>query len=205
MSSGVRGGGGSPPAWKIQGKLCFQVRRKLFKILNHKNMYSMQWIQGTFCFSGQAQVAQNPECEKYIQYSEKCQTGKLFFRANACWSKYWTIVNIYSIQSIQGTLCFSGQVQVAQKSWKTNNISIHWKILGQTLFFRASAIKLLKIPNDKKYMFNTVNSANTLFFRASASCSKILNVKGIFNTVKNLRVFYGKRKVAQKSCECQKM
>jgi len=39
-------------------------------------------------------------------------------------------------------------------------------------------------------------------FRASASYSKILNVKRIFNTVKNFRanfVFQGKRRVAQKS------
>ena len=39
-------------------------------------------------------------------------------------------------------------------------------------------------------------------FRACASCSKIVNVKSIFNTVKIFRassVFQGKRKVAQKS------
>ena len=39
-------------------------------------------------------------------------------------------------------------------------------------------------------------------FRASASCSKILDVKSILNTVKNFRansVFQGKRRVAQKS------
>jgi len=44
----------------------------------------------------------------------------------------------------------------------------------------------------------TVNSGHTLFFRASASCSKILNVKSISNTVKNFRansVFQGKCKV----------
>jgi len=44
--------------------------------------------------------------------------------------------------------------------------------------------KLHKILNDKKYIFNT-NSGHTLFFRASASCSKILNVKSKVNTVKN--------------------
>jgi len=45
-------------------------------------------------------------------------------------------------------------------------------------------------------------SGQTLFFRASASCSKILNVKYIFNIVKNFRansVFQGKLRVAQKS------
>jgi len=57
---------------------------------------------------------------------------------------------------------------------------------------------LFKLLNDKKYIFNTVNSGQTLFFRASASCSKILIAKGIFNRVKNFRansVFQGKRKL----------
>jgi len=49
--------------------------------------------------------------------------------------------------------------------------------------FRASA-SCSNILNDKKYMFNTVkNSRATLFFRASASCSKIVNCEKIFNTV----------------------
>ena len=101
---------------------------------------------------------------------------------------------------------------------------MQWKNSGQTLFFRASA-SCSKILNDKK-CFNTVkNSRATLFFRASASCSKILNnkryiqyskkfqgncfqgkrkllkilnVKSMFNTVKNFRAtlfFQGKRKL----------
>jgi len=36
-------------------------------------------------------------------------------------------------------------------------------------------------------MFNIVNSGHTLVFRASASCSKSLNVNSIFNGVKNFR------------------
>jgi len=58
--------------------------------------------------------------------------------------------------------------------------------------------RLFKILNDKKYIFNIVNSGHTLFFRESTSCSKILNVKTIFNTVNNFRensVFHGKRKM----------
>jgi len=35
--------------------------------------------------------------------------------------------------------------------------------------------------------FYTVNSRHTLFFRASASCSKILNVRSVFNAVKIFR------------------
>jgi len=46
---------------------------------------------------------------------------------------------------------------------------------------------LFKILNDKKYIFNTVNSGHTLFFRANKSCSNILNVKSILNTVKNFK------------------
>jgi len=50
------------------------------------------------------------------------------------------------------------------------------KYFRATLFFRAST-SCSKILNDKKYILNTVNSWHTLFFRASASCSKILNGK----------------------------
>jgi len=67
------------------------------------------------------------------------------------------------------------------------NIFNSVKNFRQTLFFRASA-SFSKILNDKKY-FNTLKFFSaTLFFRASASCSKILNdEKHIFNTVKNFR------------------
>jgi len=66
-----------------------------------------------------------------------------------------------------------------------------------TLLFRASA-SCSKILNDKKCIFNTVNSGHSLFYRASASCSKTLNDKKYFNTVKTFwatRVFQGKRKL----------
>jgi len=67
--------------------------------------------------------------------------------------------------------------------------------------FRANSVfqgkhKLFKILYDVKYIFDTANSGQTLFFKASPSCSKILNVKCIFNKVKIFRansVFQGKR------------
>jgi len=66
------------------------------------------------------------------------------------------------------------------------------KTLKKNLFntvkiFRAN-ISCSKCLNDKKY-YNTVkNFKSNLFFWASASCSKILNDKKyIVNTVKNLR------------------
>jgi len=114
---------------------------------------------------------------------------------------------------MSGQLCFSGQAQVAQKSWMIKNTcSIQWKISGKlcfsgqahancskiqnvksifnrakhfwaTLFFRANA-SCSKILNDKKYSTTVKNSRATLFFRASASCSKILNKKKyMFSTV----------------------
>jgi len=57
---------------------------------------------------------------------------------------------------------------------------------GHHLFFRASA-SCSKILNVKS-IFNTAkNFWETLFFRASASCSKILNDKKyMFNTAKNI-------------------
>ena len=137
----TRRGGGRPPAWKIQGKLCFQASASCSKIMKDKNI-SIQWK-----FSGQA----------------------LFFRASASCSKFWMIKNMYSIQ--QGTLfCFSEER------------------------------KLLKILNDKKYIFNKVNSGHTLFFRASASYSKILKDKKYFNAVK---IFRG-TSVFRASASCSK-
>jgi len=50
------------------------------------------------------------------------------------------------------------------------------KIFRAALFFKTSA-SCSKILNDKKYIFNTVNSEHTLFIRARACCSKILIVK----------------------------
>ena len=78
------------------------------------------------------------------------------------------------------------------------------KIFRANSVFRASEC-WSKILNDKKYIFNTVNSGHTLFFRASASCSKILNVKRMFNTVKTFRVhsvFQGKGNCPQNP-ECK--
>jgi len=65
----------------------------------------------------------------------------------------------------------SGQVLVAQKSWMIKNtLSIQWKVSGQLCFSG----------------------------QAHSSCSKLLNVKHIFNPVKNSRansVFQGKRRL----------
>ena len=98
--------------WKIPGPLCFsgqaQVAQKSSWI--KKNIYSVQWIQGTLFFQGKRKLLKNPECKKYIQYSKKFQGNSVFMASASC-SK---ILNdkIY--------------------------ISIQWKI-PRKLFFRASA------------------------------------------------------------------
>ena len=51
--------------------------------------------------------------------------------------------------------------------------------------FRASA-GYSEPLNNKKCLFNTVKNIRAiLFFKARASCSKIMNVKSIFHTAKN--------------------
>jgi len=105
------------------------------------------------------------------------------FRASASCSKFLNDRKISIQWKIPGQLCFSGQAQVAQKSWMIKNTySIQWKRWGQLCFQDSASCS--KILNDKKYIFNRFNSGHTLFFRASASSSKILNDKNyIFNTV----------------------
>ena len=51
--------------------------------------------------------------------------------------------------------------------------------------------KLIKNPEWKKYMCNTVNSEHALFFRASASCSRILNGEYIFHTAYTVHIHLG--------------
>jgi len=55
----------------------------------------------------------------------------------------------------------------------------------QYIEFRANPVfqgkrKLLKILNDKKYIFNRVDAGQTLFFKASAGCSKFGMIKNIY-------------------------
>ena len=105
----TRRGGSRPPAWKIQGKFCFQgqakVAQKSWKIKNIwiqwkipgqilifrasagcskfwmiKNIYSIEWIQAHSVFQGKHKLIKNTECKNYFQYSEKFQ-GRLRFQS----------------------------------------------------------------------------------------------------------------------------
>ena len=202
---------------KISGLLCFSgqagVTQKSWMI----KCISIQWkIAGQLCFSGQARVAQKSWVIKCISIQWKIPEQTLFLRASASCSKilndkiYFNTVKNSRANSVsqgkrklfkkseckkyipyseifQGKLCFSGQALVAQKSWMIKYISITVKNPRATLFFRTSA-SYSKLLYDKKYIFNTVKiSGQTLVFRASASCSKFLNDKIYLNTVKNSR------------------
>jgi len=75
----------------------FQGKRKLLKNPECKKyvQYSENF-QGKLRFQGKHKL-KNPERYKIFQYSEKFQ-GKLFFRASASCSKFRMIKNIHSIQ-----------------------------------------------------------------------------------------------------------
>ena len=77
------------------------------------------------------------------------------------------------------------------------------KIFRATLFLRESA-SCSKILNNRKYIINTVKSGHPLF-RASASYSKILNIKCIFNTVKYSRAtLFFRASASSSNSECKK-
>ena len=163
-----------------------------------KNIYSIQRIQGTLCFYGMRKLLKNPECINYRLFNTlKNFRVNSLSRASASCSKilkdnqYSNAVKIFRANSV-----FQGKL----KLFKILNDK---KYLNAVKSFRANSVfqgklKLFKILNDKKYMFNAVSSGHTLFSRANASWLNILNVKRIFNTVKNFRansVYQGKRKL----------
>ena len=134
----------------------------------------------------------------------------LFFRASASCSKILHDKKYIFNTVNSGQTLYSGQAQVAQKSCMikkifntVKNFRAHSvfqgkllktpecksilntvKIFRATLFFRASA-SCSKILNVKVYSIQWKISGQTLFFRASASCSKSWMVKNRFNTVEN--------------------
>jgi len=87
---------------------------------------------------------------------------------------------------IPGQLCFPGQAQVAQKSWIIKNIySVLW-IQGTLCFYRASA-SCSKLLNCKKYIQYRETFQGKLCFQVKHKSIKILNIKSTFTTVKIFR------------------
>jgi len=63
------------------------------------------------------QAVKNPECKKYIHYSENFQGSSVFLRASASCSKILNDKKYFkAVKNTKGQLCFSGQAYVAQKS-----------------------------------------------------------------------------------------
>ena len=115
------------PAWynifqyseNFQGNSVFQGKRKLLKHPQWSKMHiQYSEFRAPSVSQGKCKLLKTPECEKHIQYSENFQGYSVFFRASASCSR---ILNgkryIPYGYKFQGTPYFSGQAQVAQKSW----------------------------------------------------------------------------------------
>jgi len=82
-------------------------------------------------------------------------------------------------EKFQGNSVFQGKREVAQKSWMINNISIQWKISGETLF--SGQAQVVKYPECKKYIqYSEQFQANSVFW---GQAQKSWTVKKILNTV----------------------
>jgi len=185
---------------KFQGTLFFRASASCSKILNVKRIFNtVKNFRAHSVFQDKRKLLKNPECKTYIQYSKKFQ-GTLFFGAIASCSKILNVKRIFNtVKNFRAHSVFQDKRKLLKNPECKTYIQYSEKFQG-TLFFGASA-NCSKIVNVKR-IFNTVkNFRHTLFFGASASCSKILNVKRIFNTVKNSRatLLSGQAQVAQKS------
>jgi len=115
----------------FQGNSLFQGKRRCSKILNDKEYFNtVKNSRTTLFFRTNASCSKLLNSKKYIQYREKFQ-GKLCFQGKRKLLKSW-IWEVYSLQwKFSGQLCFfSGQAQVAQKSWTVKKFSIQCNSLG---------------------------------------------------------------------------
>jgi len=76
----------------------------------------MKNFRATLFFKESVSCSKILNNKKYIFNTVRNFRATPFFRASARCSKILNGKNIHSIQGIQGTLSFSGQAQVAQKS-----------------------------------------------------------------------------------------
>jgi len=144
--------------------------------------------------------------KKYIFNTVKICRAILFFRTSASCSK---ILNdkIYfnTVKNSRATLFFRASASCSKNPEYQNYIQYSENFQDNSVF--QGKRELLKSPEWQNIFQYSKNSRATLFLRASASYSKILNDKKyIFNTVKNSRansVFQGKRKLLKNS-ECKK-
>ena len=101
---------------EFSARSIFQGKCKLFKILNDKKfIFSRVNLGQAIFFKGKRKLLKILNYKKCI-FNTLNSGQTLFFRASASCSKFWMIKNIYSIEWIQGKLCFSRQAQVVQNS-----------------------------------------------------------------------------------------
>ena len=116
----------------------------------------------------------------------KNSRATLFFKASARCSKILNVRSIFNTVKNSRLTLFSGQVQVTQNSKIIKNIFNTAKNFRALSVFQGKR-KLLKNPECKKYIQYSENFRATLFFfRASASCSKIVNGEKIFDSLYSL-------------------
>jgi len=107
----------------------------------------------------------------------------LFLKASASYSKILNIKSTFNTcsENFQGNSFSQGKRKLLKNSECKKYIQyMQWKFSGQLSFSGQSQVsqKLLMVKK-----FNTVKIlGQTLSFRASASCSKILHGEKIFNT-----------------------
>ena len=175
-----RGVGRAPPPpgfGNLKASSVFRTSATWSKILNNKKyLNTVKNSRATLFFRASASCSKILNNKKYI-FSTVNSGPPLFFRASANYSK---ILNekVYSIQwKIAEETLFSRQAQVVKNpECKKYSIFTTVKLFGATLFLRASA-SCSKILNDKSIFSAVKIFRATLFFRASASCWKILNDK----------------------------
>ena len=134
---------------KIPGPLCFSGQAQLAQNFECKNMfYAVEYFRANSVFQGKCYLLKNPENKKIrIQHSEfkapsAFQSKHKLLKTPEC-KKY-----IQCSDNFQGKLCFSGQVQLAQKSWMIKNAySMHWKFQGNSVF--QGKRNFLKTPEKK--------------------------------------------------------
>ena len=186
---------------KLGHPLLFRANASCSKLLNVKSIFNaVKIFRATLFCRASASCSKILNDKKYFN-TVKNSRETLPFRASASCSK---LLNV-CCENFQGNSVFSGQAQVAPKSWMIKNTySILWKNSRETLFFRASTT-CSKFWMWKVCSIQWKNSGQTLFFRESASCSKILNNEKYIQYSKKFqgKLFSGQSQVV-KNPKCKK-
>ena len=215
---GTKGAVAPPGLKNFRANSVFRASTSFSKILNDKKyLNTVNIFRATLFFGASASCSKILNNKKYI-FSTVKSGHPLFFRASASYSKIRNVKSIFNtVKIFRATLFFRASASCS-KILNVKSIFNAVKFFRATLFFQRTSASCSKILNDEKYLFNTVKNSRansvfqdkrkllknsecekhipytmkifraTFFFRASASCSKILNDKKYLNTAKNSRV-----------------